>query len=186
MEDLSAGKAVRLSACMLERSWSWSMKISILWSMNTSFAVMLLAPNERDNRVWLSIFFLYYWWTDGEAISSREANAEFRKVNLRFWWVKTHYHEKLQKSDYACYHVNLDKPVFRDEKHVNASSRLWFHALKQSMCSIKGDCICYCLLSDIHFSSISFFLLIQFRVVGGGLETITGTKLHPGEQRANT
>lgn len=51
MEDLSAGKAVRLSACMLERSWSWSMKISILWSMNTSFAVMLLAPNERDNRV---------------------------------------------------------------------------------------------------------------------------------------
>lgn len=130
-------------------------------------------------------FFLYYWWTDGEAISSREANAEFRKVNLRFWWVKTHYHEKLQKSDYACYHVNLDKPVFRDEKHVNASSRLWFHALKQSMCSIKGDCICYCLLSDIHFSSISFFLLIQFRVVGG-LETITGTKLHPGDQRANT
>lgn len=57
MEVLSAGKAVRLSACMLERSWSWSMKISILWSMNTSFAVMLLAPNERDNRVWLSIFF---------------------------------------------------------------------------------------------------------------------------------
>lgn len=51
MEVLSAGKAVRPSACMLERSWSWSMKISILWSMNTSFAVMLLALKERDNRV---------------------------------------------------------------------------------------------------------------------------------------
>lgn len=178
---------------MLEKLWDW---VRVCWSVLgagvwksascgvwTPHSLLCCSHQKKETTESDFQFFLYYWWTDGEAISSREANAEFRKVNLRFWWVKTHYHEKLQKSDYACCHVNLDKPVFRDEKHVNASSRLWFHALKQSMCSIKGDCICYCLLSDIHFPSIIFFLLIQ---LGGGLETITGTKLHPGDQRVDT